>query len=223
MGHIWNEYKDDKYYYISALSPYLETWDNSTDSIGVNIDIRLDKIIFPHSFIGDNDKINDLLMLFDSDDRYKDVFNLVCHFIAQIDMLQGLTSEFLIQEIIKHNIYKGRYGDKSRNIFNKLEKRDADNLCRYIAKYELKESREIQLDAAIKCLFNDVQIYREKSTEKTHVCINSNGTKYNRELFELICYFLKDVGTEVEAYWIGEHFGIIGIDETMQVDSIALL
>ena len=223
MSYIWNEYDEKKYYYVSMESPYLETWDTSKEYVGVNIDIRLDNIFYPAQFVGDKNKINELYQSFERDNRYRDIFNLICHFMAHGDKLKGLTYRDIIEIIIKRDILSGKYGEKRKQQFLVFTKYDQQKLCRYIAKYQCSNGKEIQVDAAIKSIFTDVNLYFEKSTNRIYACINQEKTKYNEELFDMICYFLQDIGTDIEVYWQGEHFGIIEIDETMKLDSVALI
>ncbi len=224
MGYIWNNYKAENYFYMTeSQSPYLEVWDDMSTNIGVNTGIRLDEIFIPEKFANESNKINELYLLFENDERYSDIFNVVCHMAAQTDMLRGITIDDLSSEVVREDIETGAYGKDIQDKFEKLKKEDADQICRYIAKYEHFESRETQLDAAIKCIFGDVNFYYERSTKKIYVCINKQGTEYNRGLFDLVCYFFKDIELYVKACWMGEHFGVIGVDETMQIDSVALL
>ena len=223
MGYIWSNYKKDTYYYMAELSPYVEVWDDTTSRIGVNIDIRLDEIFIPSAFVNDSERVNRLFSLLKENARYGDIFNIVCHIIARTDLLYGTTIDDLLGEVIKRDIKLGAYGNHIREKFESLKREDAEQICRYLAKYEHLQFRETQLDAAIKCIFGEVNIYYERSSKKIYVCINKQGTEYNRGLFDLVCYFLKDIELCVEPRWLGEYFGIIGVNETMKIDSIALL
>ena len=81
----------------------------------------------------------------------------------------------------------------------------------------------MQLDAALKALFQEVSIYYEQSRSLIHIVVGQEKTDYNQSLCEVLFYFFKDINTEVKIYWAGEQFGIIGVEETMKVDGIYLI
>lgn len=223
MGYIWTNYDSEKIFNLFIDSPYMETWDNSKKNVGVNIDIRLDELFFPKNLLENIDKTGDLFISYESDLRYKDIFNILCHFVVKLDRNMGITYKNLTDLNVYKNIEDGFYGENARNKFKELTEKDKIKICRCIGKYVNSEEREIQIDSAIKYFFDEVNLFYEQSTKIIHVCIFEEGNKYNQNVFSCICYFLQDIKIDMRVYWLKEHFGIIGIDETMGVDNIVLI
>lgn len=226
MAYVWKNYSTQKKFKITStsISPYIEVWDAEQDIIFVNIYLRLYDILVPFE---DNqsaeEKVNTLLELYEEDKRYQDIVNILIHSIAQQDLCKGLTFQDVVAHILYKRIYNEWYGKEIRDKFNSLKEDHKRIIVRYLAKYEISHEREIQLDAVTKAIFKEINIYFEKSTGILHFYINEEKNSYNTKLFELICYFFKDIDVKVEVLWKYEHFGIIDVDETMCIGEIALI
>ena len=239
MTYIWANYSEKKRFQIasSGISPYLEVWDSQSNPVLVNIRFGLDEILldeadFPQSLQPDQDggsfERPQLGRRYEEDERYKDFANIFIHYIAQNQLRRGFTLQNLAAFKIGSEIEKGLFGENIKNNFSNLKFRDQLILTRYIALYDLRKQREIQFDAALAALFDDVKMYYDNQTEKLFVFVDKESNDYNKNLFGLVCYFLKDVEVEVEVLWKGEMFGIIGLDdefvfETIIIDKTALI
>ena len=239
MTYIWANYSEKKRFQIasSGISPYFEVWDSQSNPVRVNIRFGLDEILldeadYPQSLQPDQDGDSfehpRLGQKYEEDERYKDFANIFIHYIAQNQLRRGFTLQNLAAFKIGSEIEKELFGEKIKDNFSKLEFRDQLILSRYIALYDIRKQREIQLYAALSALFTDVKKHYDNQTEKLFVFIDKEKSDYNRDLFDLVCYFLKDIEVEVEVLWKGEMFGIIGLDEergfkTIIIDKTALI
>lgn len=224
MAYIWEDYSEANQYRVSStgVSPYLETWEKGESLICVNIFLRLMDLLIPKK-MQDCGQVEPLLSLYEQDARYQDFANILIHAVAQMDRYRGLTFHDVYSRHILDEISQGFYGAEIKEKVEKLSSGDQLLVGYYIAKYDLSSGREMQLDAALKALFQQVSIYYEQSRSLIHIVVGQEKTDYNQNLCEVLFYFFKDINTEVKIYWAGEQFGIIGVEETMRLDGIYLI
>lgn len=225
MAYIWNDYSSGKRYRVSSegTSPYLEVWDTAGDVVLVNLDLRLFETLIPRHCMDSEERINELMVLYETDARYQDMANTFLHFLARQDRMRGMTLQDFHACHAWTEIMLGYYGAEVKECFESLTCEDRFVLCGYLAKYERTKGREMQLDAVIRALFHEVVICHERSADMIHVRIHRERSDYNSRLFELVCRFFKDIDIQVRVYWQKEYFGIIGADDTMRIDSLVLI
>lgn len=225
MAYIWNNYSKDKEYKVatSGISPYMEVWNPDDKIVLVNIFYRLCEILLPFSGKDAENKINRLLGLYEEEGRYIDFVNIILHYIAQMDLIKGITVQDLLSFEIYGEIINGYYGQHIKECFGKVRHKDRVVITRYIAKYDTGKQKEIQFDALLKAVFGRVVLYYDKPLDILYIYIDAEKNGYNQNLYNLSEYFLKDIDVKTEVLWKGGHFGIIGIDNTMEIDKLSLI
>lgn len=128
----------------------------------------------------------------------------------------------IVEQINKKDIDQGRYGEEIKEIFDHLQERDKNIVLRYLTKYNLNAQRETVFDGALNALFDKVRLYYENSMDIIYVYIEEDKNEYNQKLYQLCEYFFKDFGIKTEVMWRKEHFGVIGIEDSMIIERITL-
>lgn len=224
MSYIWNNYSWENKFKVSfyEISPYLEVFSRTDNFVYVNIFYRIYELLMPKAVLYNEELINKQLERYTDNERFSDIANLLMHFIAQTDQLKGIRLQEIMERISRKEIGQGRYGDDTKERFNSLQERDKDIILRYLAKYNLGSQRETVFDGVLNALFSKVRLYYEHSTEIIYVYIEEDNHEYNIKLYKLCEYFFKDFGIKTEVMWKQEHFGVIGIEDSMIIDEITL-
>lgn len=150
------------------------------------------------------------------------VFDVVIHFLADIDLLQGMNRrEYYIQFVLR-DLEAGIFGSqvqKSIPLFSQDEQEMiANNILRL---YETGEGIYLLRDTMSK-LFKRSTIYANcEEKDELLFFVGQEETETARAKIELVKDLFLPVRFHTELYW-NDHFGIIGVEETMLIDRIAL-
>lgn len=225
MAYIWENDTPDCTYRVSqnGISPYMEVWEGETGIIPVNIFYRLFDLLLPKDVADTAEKVDSLLQQYETDGRYQELADIWMHFIARLDRTKGIGLQEMLSAIKRQEIEKGWYGAQVREQFSRLSSTDASILLRYLAKYDLVRQRETMFDAVLFTLFPEVRFYYEHSTGILHIYLGAEKDAYHTNLYGLCQILFQDMGIHTEVMWKGEHFGIIGVEETMSVGQTALI
>ena len=149
-------------------------------------------------------------------------FDFVTHILAEIDLCHGMTRrEFYIRKI-RHEVLDGKFGDIARNGMNQL-KRDKqlavaeEILCIIEAGASVNSFCHIT-----KQIFEGCIIYQSRAhPQKLYVYIGKERDEQLQKQWRMIRETFLPIDIEVKEFW-ANHFGIMGIDETMKIDAIAI-
>lgn len=150
------------------------------------------------------------------------LFDIIIHFLADIDRNQGLNKRDYYLKFILQDIEAGLFG-KQNSVRIKLFDRDekeiiAGNILRL---YELGEAVYLLTDTLRK-IFKKPFIYANpEEKDELIIYIDQKESRTAQEKMELIKEFFVPVRFQTEIYW-KNHFGIIGLDEIMRIDDIVL-
>ena len=89
--------------------------------------------------------------------------------------------------------------------------------------YELSHQRDTVFPTALHVLFHSADLFYEEPTGILFVYLDEEKTKTSEERYKLCDYFFRDMTLETDVMWHGERFGIVGWDDTMTVDQVALV
>lgn len=225
MAYIWEDYKEENQFQVTDdnVSPYMEVWDKKGEIVPVNVFVRLYPYLFPESFVRDEASVNELLNQYGNSLRYEETANLLMHYIARLDRIKGLSLVDIVKFRIYRDIRQGAYGLWLREAFCELEQEKQWMILRYAAEYNLSGQRVTVYDAAVKQVFETVSMYYEKSSKITYLYIGKQRNEANERLLQIVDYLFKDINIKTEVMWQGEHFGIIGMDQTMRIGELALI
>ena len=77
-------------------------------------------------------------------------------------------------------------------------------------------------EEAIKSVFKDSIVYNNKiSEDKLIIFINNKGNERNKNKFRLLIKLFLPMGLKTRVYW-ENHFGVIGVRETLQINNTSV-
>lgn len=152
----------------------------------------------------------------------KSLTNLIFHQLAENDVVSGMTKEAFYKKMLFQDFVDNMYGPMamaSMNLFDRNEREII--LSGLLRQYETGSSLDIFKDMMEELVANNI-VYR--NNDNFHEIMVYIGQKYDKtvaaKMDHLIQLFV-EIPYTVEIYY-EYHFGIIGIDETMRIDEIAI-
>lgn len=149
-------------------------------------------------------------------------FDLCMHYIIQLDLREGLAREDFYCDMAAKDIRKGRYGRQAGIRFGLFSKEKQKKiLCAYIHLLKsgnyLEEFRKVMTG-----LYSDVFIYENNETaHELLVYLGVRETAQERERAAFLLELFLPMQETVHMFY-EHHFGIIGVDETMVADEMAI-
>ncbi|MBD8498803.1 iron-dependent peroxidase [Paenibacillus arenosi] len=201
-----------------VYSPYMEISREMLNDQSVERTVEINPYYRFHSIFKD---------LFDAENDHEEelrhtLFDLAIHFLAEIDLMQGMNKREYHIRFALRDMKAGVFGTSvSENIelFTKDEQEViAGNVLRL---YESGEAIYLLKDTLRK-IFKQSTIYA--NCEEKDELLFYIGQPYSEQALakiELIKDLFLPIRFQTELYW-DRHFGVIDVDKTMQVDYIAL-
>lgn len=155
--------------------------------------------------------------------KLRDIFFDVCvHYIVQLDLREGLSREDYYYEMIRGDILNGSYGRKAREGFLLFGKEGQKTVSRfYLQLLTTGNYKEIFKRAVVK-LYPVAIVYEEN--ERAGELLVYLGVKETEEERGR-AVFLQEMFLPMQEtvyFFYEHHFGIIGVDETMELDEMVL-
>lgn len=155
-------------------------------------------------------------------DLRKGLTNLILHVLAQNDVRKGMTKEEYYKKMLISDIEKGINGYTIMNVFSMLNMEEKEKLLSgWLRNYQVGSSLSIFIDM-IHSLIEESIVYHNNDCPNEILIYTRLVKTYEIEqkILCLIETFL-DIQYHVEIYY-EYHFGVIGIDDTMLIDEIAM-
>jgi len=150
------------------------------------------------------------------------LFDIIVHFLAQMDMYQGMTRREYHIRFILRDIEEGVFGEAAVHQLALLSREEREQLGEQLLRlYETGEPLAL-LRRTLRDWFPRSLIYvNREEKEELMIYIGKQDTPPNRAKVELLLTLFLPVHFEVRLYWT-HHFGLIGTGETMIMDRIAM-
>lgn len=228
MNYIWDlliraeeegiSKKDIHFILAENFSPYMELSPKLLNANLIEKDVEVNPYyrfhnIFKNLFQLENDKDTEL--------REK-LFDIVLHFLAEIDCMQGMNKrEFFIQFVLRE-IYEGIFGERIQEKIQIFSKKEQEIVALNIMRLYQTGDEIYLLKDTMKKLFQDCIIYaKSEENNELLVYIGQKQSKTNQLKVQLVQESFLPMGFQMEIYW-DNHFGIIAVEETMKLDRIVL-
>lgn len=155
-------------------------------------------------------------------DLRKSLANLIFHLLAENDAMSGMTKEEYYKQFLYQNIRSGAFGRDAADTIELFKREERELiLSGLLRQYQTGSSLDIFKDMAEELLPENI-IYH--SNENYYEILVYVGVKKEEQIVakvELLKKFFVDLPYHVDVYY-EHHFGIIGVEETMRIDEIAL-
>lgn len=154
-------------------------------------------------------------------DFKKYFFDIIIHFLCELDLSRNITKESTYLLGIKSDIEKGIWGKGTSNILNEFEN-DIDTIITFILLQLRVGSSVFLFREILKKIYSNVILYQMK--EQTNLLLLYFGMKKTQKELKKI-EFIQDMflplGFITRLFW-DKHFGVCGIDSTMVTGEIEL-
>ncbi len=133
--------------------------------------------------------------------------NLIIHMLAENDARRGMTKEEYYKKLLIRDIQSGVFGNEAINVFVHMEQEEQNKLMSgWLRSYRTGSSLAIFIDMIHSLIDNSI-VY--------------HNNDFPEELLKFLIELFLDIQYHIEIYY-EYHFGIIGIEDTMQIDEIAI-
>ena len=148
--------------------------------------------------------------------------NLILHLLAENDARRGMTKEEYYKKLLIRDIQTGVFGKEAIQVFAHMEKEEQDKLMSgWLRSYRTGSSLAIFIDMVHSLIDNSIVYHNNDFPEELLVYTSSKTTDELEQRLQFLIELFLDIQYRVEIYY-EYHFGIIGMEDTMQIDEIAL-
>lgn len=212
MAYIWEKYSADKMFVSGKIvCPYIEIFSDSVNRIEVNPLIRFSELFeLLHS-----EEIKNIINNSDVSD------NILYHYLAQLDKCKGLTYKQRIIEALRNELKAGYFGDKAKVLWSDLDFADKDTVLYLLADRLLHDGNSYFMEAISK-LYKLSSLCYEEKTDTYYLYVGEEESEYNVNKYELIKVLFWTINKKIKPVWTN-HYGIIGIADTMRINSIQIV
>ena len=148
--------------------------------------------------------------------------NLILHMLAGNDVCKGMTKEDYHKRLLTKEILEGSFGESAKEVFLAMSREEQEILLSgWMNSFRVGNALPIFLDM-IHGLVKDSIVYH--NNEYPDEIFIYTGLKRERKLEQRIRFLMDtflDIRYRVEIFY-EYHFGIIGVEETMRIDEIAI-
>lgn len=152
----------------------------------------------------------------------KSLTNLILHQLAENDAVSGMTKEAYYKKLLFQDFADNMYGPSAMTSMGFFDRNEREIiLSGLLRQYQTGSSLDIFKDMMEELVPNNI-VYR--NNDDFHEIMVYIGQKRDKAIAAKIDHLIQlfvEIPYRVEIYY-EYHFGIIGIDETMQVDEIAI-
>lgn len=223
MKYVWTNYVDENFYCTTVESSLDEQTGHkpilrrgkTVRAMGINPMPRFAAIMAPlfEALPFDDDAATT---------ARQEVENILYKFLAQVDFVGANTPISLITAYFHGELQNGNYGAVIQALFTSIPAPEQNIIARHLAWQELGAGRRLLFREAIEELFPGVRLYFYRDEERFAVWLPFAETEERVKILSLWEKLFLAASCREPRYFWQYHFGIIGRDETMHLDEIAI-
>ncbi len=149
------------------------------------------------------------------------IVNVLFHYLAQLDRTKGLDKNQRVIEELQDEIEKGLWGRVIRELTGKMTDDDRERILYVLAQRVLRDNQSFFMEAVGK-LFAVSSLCYEEKTKLFYLYIGTEKNDYNINKLDLIIRLFWTIDMELKVVW-NQHYGVVGCDDTMHIDSIQMV
>jgi len=211
--------KKDLYFLLAKVySPYMELSNENLNGKTVEQNVEVNPYyrfyeIFKDLFAPDD---------FDDLELRKVFFDLVLHFLTDLDLRQGMNKEKFYVKFILDDLLAGMFGKINQAKLQFFDEAEQVIIAENLMKLYVTGEMFYLLKNTLRKIFPNSTIYANYETnDELLFFLDYERNQVNESKLQLIQEFFLPLRFRMEIYW-KQHFGIIGIDETMKMDFLVL-
>lgn len=150
------------------------------------------------------------------------LFDIFIHFLTDIDLKQGMSKKEYYMKFILNDIENNTFGKSIRKNIEMFNDKEKDMLAYNILRLYITGETLYLLKDTTRKLFKSSMIYTNyEEKDELLFYIGEEKTEEKLAKLELIKELFLPVKFHTEVYW-QNHFGVIGVEETMKIEGIVL-
>lgn len=150
------------------------------------------------------------------------LFDAVMQYFIQLDLRQGLSKQEYALRFLLKDLLEGVCGSQAARVAGKYEKEKIRRLLRLILKLYQCGSSIYLFQEVMRCMYPDSLVYASnEAVRQVLVYVGVKETEGERERLEFLEDMFLPINYQVFLFW-EHHFGIMDIDETMEMDEMVL-
>ena len=223
MKYVWTNYADENFY-CTTVESSLDEQTGHKPILRQGKNVRAIGITHLPRFVAIMAPLLEALP-FDDDVATmvrQEIENIFYKFLAQVDFDGANTPFSLITAYFRGELQNGNYGAAIQALFNSISKPERNIMARYLAQQEFGAGRQLLFREAIEELFPGVRLYFYRDEERFAVWLPFAETEERGKILSLWEKLFLAASCRKPRYFWQYHFGIIGRDETMHLDEIAI-
>lgn len=231
MNYIWESFliadkeninrNDITFVQAKVFSPYMEL---SLDELNIT-SLPENKKIGVNSYYRFYEIFQDLINinLEESKELREVTLDILMHFLGKIDLKMGLCKEEFKKQFILKDILDKVYGEDLSKMINSFDKKELDIfLGGIITLYKTGECIYL-FNKIVRRIFVNSSIYYDKEKPKDiYVFLNIKQNAILEDKIKAIIDTFLPMNMNLLVFW-DKHFGVIGVDSTMQMDEIVMV
>lgn len=223
MSYIWENYSEKREYQIDEkICPYIEVINADVHLVSVNPLIRFSKLFNATYNCDDNESfaIESLTNII-GEEGGRNIINILFHYLSQLDRMKGLDPSQRLIEKIRDEIESGMWGRKAKHLFQGLTLSDRDCILYHLTR-RITDDKQSFFMETVGMLFPISSLCFDTKTRLYYLYIGNDETDYNVNKLELVKTLFWTINRKLNVVW-NYHYGIIGCDDTMHIDSIQII
>lgn len=148
--------------------------------------------------------------------------NLILHMLAENDVRAGMTKEEYYKKLLATDIREGAFDNGASVVFAALNKEERGRLLSgWLRSYRTGSALAIFTDMIHGLVDDSIVYHNQDFPTEILIYTGSEETPELKARMKLLIDMFLDIKYRAEVFY-KYHFGIIGMDETMQIDEIAM-
>lgn len=149
-------------------------------------------------------------------------FDIFMQYMVQLDLRQGLSGQEYRLRFLLEDLLGGICGSQAAGVVEQFEKDKLRRLLRLILKLYQCGSSVALFREVMRCMYGDSLVYADnEALRRVLVYVGVKETQQERERLEFLQDMFLPVNYELFLFW-EHHFGIIDVDESMELDEMVL-
>lgn len=201
-----------------VCSPYMELCSDNINESCIEKNVEVNPYyrfyeIFKDMFSIDNK---------DNEEFRNVLFDILMHFLTDIDINEGMNKKEYYEAFILQDIENYIFGEKVKESIKAFNLEERVFILQNILKLYTTGETLYVLKTVMKGIFKKSIVYSNKDGKDELIFyIGEEKSEVNKTKLKLITELFLPIKFKLEVYF-EKHFGIIGVEETMRIDNIAL-
>lgn len=150
------------------------------------------------------------------------LFDLLIHFLADIDLMQGMNKQEFYVQFMLRDIEAGVFGKSVQEKMKRLPKAEQSQIAMNILRlYQTGDELYLLKDTMRKLFKNCVLYLKSGVKDELLIYIGEEKSDMMQSKVALIQELFLPIRFQTEIYW-KQHFGIMDVEETMRMNQIVL-